>query len=106
MIYHIQGHYLRVIDVGVGVHRTLFKSVSSTLPTSALFAVLVVLSSSRRAAGVRFSAASDFRGVHDGGSMSPFRPDGVAIPGVRPSCPKPKSPALARRLFDALFDSL
>lgn len=78
-------HYLRDIELGVGVHRTLFKSVSSVLCTFAVAAPIVVLSNNRRAAGVRFPAASDFRGVHEGGAMSPFRVDGVAIPGVRPN---------------------
>ena len=66
----------------------------------------MVLSNNRRAAGVRFPAASDFRGVHEGGAISPFRPEGEAIPGVRPICPRPKSPALARKLFEALLDNL
>lgn len=66
----------------------------------------MVLSNNRRAAGVRFPAASDFRGVQEGGAISPFRDEGVPIPGVRPNCPRPKSPALARKLFEALFDNL
>jgi len=54
-----------------------------------------VLSNNRRAAGVKF--ASVRRGVHVGGAILPFFP--VAVRGVNIS-------AFARRLFDALLDSL
>ncbi len=65
---------------------------------------MVVRSNSRFAAGVRLPAASDLRGVHDGGSIVPFLLTGVreGPPGVRL---RPSSPALARRLLEASFDS-
>lgn len=117
-------HRPRVSGLGVGVHRTLFKSFSfplTLLPShpvlrsmaSALLTAavpIVLLSSSRLAAGVRLPAASDRRGVHEGGAIFPFLPPlgpGVlCIPGVRPIWPRPIKPALVRKLFDALFESL
>lgn len=74
--------YLRVTGLGVGVHRTRFKSLSlifsqaAALPiASALLEAavpIVVRSSSLLAAGVNAPDASERRGVHDGGAMSPF----------------------------------
>ena len=70
-------------------------------------APIAVRSKSRLAAGVKLPAASARRGVHEGGSISPLFPvRALAVldwpmPGVRPN-----RPALARRLFDALFESL
>lgn len=106
---------------GVGVHRTRLRSfpfpfkllshpaersIASALFTAAV--PIVLRSSSLRAAGVRLPAASERRGVHDGGAILPFFTalllPGVLdmpIPGVRPS-----NPALVRRLFDALLESL
>lgn len=64
-------------------------------------------SSNLRAAGVK--APSARRGVHDGGGIEPFlaefprlvlTDDGVRIPG------RPRSSALARRFFEAVFDNL
>jgi hypothetical protein len=73
--------YLRV-TLGLGVHRTRFKSLSllfsqpAALPiASALLDAavpIVVRSSSLLAAGVSEPGASARRGVHDGGGMSPF----------------------------------
>ena len=99
----------------MGVQRTRFKSfcfpshpailsIASALREAA---VPIVRSSSRRAAGVKFPAASERRGVQLGGAIDPFFDalPGVrdSMPGVRP--PSPKSPALTRKLFDALLDS-
>jgi hypothetical protein len=88
------------------------RSIASALFIAAVPSVL--RSSNRRAAGVRLPAASERRGVHEGGGILPFPlvplipPPGVLamIPGVRPSCPSPSSPALARKLFEALWESL
>jgi hypothetical protein len=70
-------------------------------------APIVVRTSSRRAAGVKFPAASERFGVQLGGAIDPFFDALVGVremmPGVRP--PSPNSPALTRKLFDALFDS-
>jgi len=105
-----------VVAFGVGVHRTRFKSCSfhpaALSMASALRAAAVPIAvrlSKRRAAGVKFPAASEGRGVQLGGPIAPFF---AVLPlkgvrdtlGVRP--PRPKSPALTRRLFDALLDSL
>ena len=116
-----------VVGLGAGVHRMRFKSFSFTAEppshpavrsiTSALLIAAVpkvLRSSNRRAAGVRLPAASERRGVHEGGGIPPFALvpliplPGVLgmMPGVRPSCPSPSSPALARKLFDALLESL
>lgn len=111
---------------GVGVHLALLKSFSLFFPlpshpeirsiASALLLWATVpiadLSSSLRAAGVRFPAASDLLGVfgvNEGGAIDPPRlAEGFLVkPGVRATGPpRPSSPALARRLFAALFDSL
>jgi hypothetical protein len=82
------------------------RSIASALLVAAVPRAL--RSSNRRAAGVRLPAASERRGVHEGGAILPFVPlMGVlaVIPGVRPRCPRPSSPALARKLFDALLES-
>lgn len=108
--------------LGVGVHRTRLRSFSfpATLPShladrsiaSALrvaAALSAVRSSSLLAAGVRLPAASERRGVHDGGAMFPFFPAGVLsalMPYDLPACPKPSNSALVRRLFEALLESL
>jgi len=68
-------------------------------------APIVLRSKSLLAAGVKFPAASDRRGVHEGGGILPFLV-GTEIPGGRPCCPKPNKPAFARKLLDALFDNL
>jgi hypothetical protein len=82
ILYTPKRFYLRVTGLGVGVHRTRFKSLSlffsqpAALPiTSALFDAavpIVVRSSSLLAAGVSEPGASTRRGVHDGGGMSPL----------------------------------
>jgi hypothetical protein len=74
--------YLRVTGLGVGVHRTRFKSLSLFLSQPAALPIasalldaavpMVDLSSSLLAAGVSEPDASARRGVHDGGGMSPF----------------------------------
>lgn len=99
---------------GVGVHRILFISLSfgcDVAQPDALSiasarldarAPIVVLSNNRLAAGVRFPAASDRLGVHDGGGIDPFRP-GI---GVRPGVRTPNSVAFARKLLEALLESL
>ena len=112
----------RVTGLGVGVQRTLCKSCSLAFeplpshPDDLLIASarreaavpIVVLSSSRRAAGV--SAPSAFLGVHDGGGMEPFRIEPATLPrtldGVRRPGTPPNSSAFARKLFAAVFDSL
>jgi hypothetical protein len=100
----MQLFYLRV-TLGVGVHRTRFKSLSllfsqpAALPiASALLdaAVPIVRSSSLFAAGVSAPDASARRGVHDGGGMSPF---------LR-TWPAPSRFAFARKLFEAEDESL
>jgi hypothetical protein len=98
--------HLRVTGLGVGVHRTRFKSLSllfsqpAALPiASALLDAAVpmaVLSSSLLPAGVNEPDASARRGVHDGGGMSPFL---RAWAG-------PSKLAFARRLFEAEDESL
>lgn len=107
------------VAVGVGVHRTLFKSCSlafvcpsqpAILPiASALLAaavLMVVRSSNLLAAGVRLPSAR--LGVHVGGGMDPclveFNKALLTVDGVR-SPPVPKSSALARKVFEALADS-
>lgn len=72
---------------------------------------IVLLFKSLLAAGVKLPTASDLLGVHDGGAILPgFGPpteSGVReIPDVRPDGPSPSNPALARRLLEALCDSL
>jgi hypothetical protein len=115
----------RMVGLGAGVHRMRFRSFTFVSPShpavrsiaSALLIAAVprvLRSNNRRAAGVRLPAASERRGVHEGGGIPSFLlvplvpPPGVLamIPGVRPSCPSPSSPALARKLFDALLESL
>ena len=75
---------------GVGVHRTRSRSLSLPLVShpdvraidSARLAAavpMVLRSKSRRAAGVKLPAASDRRGVQDGGAIPPFLP----VRGVR-----------------------
>jgi hypothetical protein len=119
-------HYAprRVVGLGAGVHRMRFRSFSlafvppshpavRSMASALLIAAVpkVLRSSNRRAAGVRLPAASERRGVHEGGAILVFVPlipalgVLVVIPGVRPRCPSPRSPALARKLFDALLDS-
>lgn len=111
-----------LLTAGLGVHRTLFKSLAfapapflshpAARPiASALLAPatvpLVDLSSSLLAAGVNAPAASDFLGVgvQFGGGMLPL--DGVRKPSSDDvPCPPLMSAALARRLFEAVFDSL
>jgi len=105
--------------VGVGVHRTRLRSLSTVLPVpqpdirpiaSALLAAAVpkvVLSNNLFAAGVRLPGASALRGVQLGGPIDP----GFEEPpraGVRPNIgvELPRRPAFARRLFDALADNL
>jgi len=114
----IQIYPLLWTDVGVGVHRTRSRSFSFPLLdsqpavrsiASALLAAavpMVVRSSRRRAAGVRFPLASARRGVHEGGGMLPFFPSkavlilrGVPLDGFINS-------AFARKLFDAFSESL
>lgn len=116
-------HPLLVTGLGVGVHRTRFKSCSLAfeLPPSHPEALLIASarreaavpiverSSSLLAAGV--SAPSALRGVHDGGGMEPFLADPATIllrtlDGVRRPGIPPRSSAFARRLFDAVFESL
>ena len=63
---------------------------------------MVLRSKSRRAAGVKLPAASDRRGVQDGGAILPLLP----VRGVRFAWPEPSISALARRLFAALLDNL
>lgn len=116
----------QAVGLSAGVHRTRFKSFSlgfappshlavRSIASALLMAAVprVLRSSNRRAAGVKLPGASERRGVHEGGGILPFPrvpfvpPPGVAmIPGVRPSCPSPSNPALARKLFDALLESL
>jgi len=75
---------------GVGVHRTRSRSLSFPLVShpdvrvidSARLAAavpMVLRSKSRRAAGVKLPAASDRRGVQDGGAIFPLLP----VRGVR-----------------------
>lgn len=74
--------YLRVTGLGVGVHRTRFRSLSLLFSQPAVLPIasalldaavpIVVRSSSLLAAGVSEPDASARRGVHDGGGMSPF----------------------------------
>jgi len=113
---------LLVTGLGVGVHRTRFKSCSLAFellpshPDALLIASarreaavpIVDRSRSLRAAGV--SAPSALLGVHDGGGIEPFliEPemllrtlDGVRRPGITP-----RSSAFARRLLAAVFESL
>jgi len=111
-------HPLLVIGLGVGVQRTRLRSFSLAsveLPShrdilsiaSALLAAAVpiaVLSSSLFPAGVSAPTASALLGVHVGGGIAPFVT--LLFPGVRDIPGKPRSPALARRLFEALFESL
>jgi hypothetical protein len=71
-----------VTALGVGVHRTRFKSLSFLLSQPAALPIasalldaavpIAVRSSSLLAAGVSDPGASARRGVHDGGGMSPF----------------------------------
>ena len=80
----MRSFYLRVTGLGVGVHRTRFKSLSFSLSFSQPAALpiasalleaavpMVVRSSSLLAAGVSAPDASARRGVHDGGGISPF----------------------------------
>ena len=116
-LYYAQ--FLLVTGLGVGVHRTLFKSCSlaftpshpACLPiASARLAAavpIVVRSNNRLAAGVRFPSA--LRGVHDGGAIAPFFVDpptsdrtleGVLDPGTLLNIS-----AFVLRLFAALFES-
>ena len=85
-------------------HPAIFSIASARLEAAVPMAVR---SNSLRAAGVSAPAASALRGVNEGGGIDPFlvvvRPRvllGVCIPGM------PSSPAFARRLFAALFESL
>lgn len=80
------------------------RSIASALRLAAV--PKVVLSSSRRAAGVKLPAASDRFGVIVGGAMVPFFPSAgilteraVRMDGLNIS-------ALARKLFDAELASL
>ena len=98
--------YLRATGLGVGVHRTRFRSLSLFLSQPAALPIasalldaavpMVDLSSSLFAAGVSEPDASARRGVHDGGGMSPFL---RAWAG-------PSKLAFARRLFAAEDESL
>jgi hypothetical protein len=73
---------LCVTGLGVGVHRTRFKSLSLLFSQPAALPIasplldaavpIVVRSSSLLAAGISEPDASARRGVHDGGGMSPF----------------------------------
>lgn len=103
IIYHLPN------ELGVGVHLTRLRSVSLLPPchrarrsaSSTLLAAsapIVVRSSSRFAAGVKLPNVSDFLGVQVGGPIDPLR---IFLLGVNPN-----NSALARRLFDALFESL
>jgi len=75
-------NYLRVTGLGVGVHRTRFKSLSLLFSQPAVLPIAsalldaavprVVRSSNLLAAGVSAPDASARRGVQDGGGMSPF----------------------------------
>ena len=117
-----------LLTAGLGVHRTLFKSLlfaaaaEALLPSqpacrpiaSALLAPatvpLVVRSSNRLAAGVSAPAASDFLGVgvQFGGAMLVEVEVGVRKPKPEEEeVPEPlMSIALARRLFEAVLESL
>jgi hypothetical protein len=106
-----------MVGLGVGVHLTRSRPFSLPVPLPPNFAApvplraIVVRFNKDFAAGVKFPAASAFRGMHVGGCidrlLSPW-PSGVARPtrGVLPSDLMPNSPALARKLFDALLDNL
>ena len=91
--------------LGVGVHRTRFRSLSffsqpAVFPiASALLDAavpIVVRSSNLFAAGVNDPDASARRGVQEGGAMSPF----LRV------LPAPSRLAFARRLFEAEDESL
>jgi len=99
---------------GVGVHRTLLRSFSFVDEPPCQFDVFsiasdlfeaIVLFNSLFAAGVRFPVASALFGVHVGGPMSPLvrSRDVRGNPGV---LPPPNRIAFARRLFEALAESL
>ena len=100
---------------GVGVHRTWLRSFSLPPPQPDILPIAsarrdaavpsVVLSSNRFAAGVRLPGASALRGVQLGGAIEPLA--GARV-GVRPSIGVEllNRPALARRLFAALTESL
>jgi len=102
----MQLFYLRVTPLGVGVHRTRFKSLSLLFSQAAALPIasalldaavpIVVRSSSLLAAGVSAPDASARRGVHDGGGMSPFLRAWLA----------PSKLAFARKLFAAEDESL
>lgn len=108
--------------LGVGVHRTLFKSCSLAfdplrsqpdvlfIASARLDAAvpIVVLSNNLLAAGV--NVPSVLRGVQDGGGIEPFLAGPLTLlrtlEGVRrPGTPLNNS-AFARRLFAAEFDNL
>ena len=113
---------LRVTGLGVGVHLTLFKSLSFPVvfvpshPAVCCIACarltaavpIAVRSNNRLAAGVKLPAASALLGVQDGGGIDPFLA-GVAMLfkffGVRAVGP-PSNIAFARRLLAALAESL
>lgn len=108
--------------LGVGVHRTLFRSFSFALGpthpdarpiTSALLDAAVpiaVRSSSLLAAGVRPPTASAFLGVQDGGGIDPLfpvpDPDPRSEPGVLTIPGTFNNSAFALRLFAAFAESL
>ena len=114
----LHGPYPRLVTgLGVGVHRTRFRSFSfAVVPshpalrpiTSARLAAAVPSverSSSLFAAGVSAPAASARLGVHEGGPMSPFFPPPGAASDARARA-EPMRFALVRSDRDAAEESL
>ena len=111
--------HLRVTGDGVGVHRTLSTPLSlprapksqpalCSMASARLLAAVpsVVLWSSLRAAGVKFPAASERRGVILGGAIVPFFPESGVFANRSPRIAGLNISLLARRLRDALSESL
>jgi len=111
--------HLRVTGDGVGVHRTLSTPLSLPLAPKSQPALCsmasarrlaavprVVRCNNRRAAGVKFPAASARRGVMFGGAIVPFLPESGVFANRGPRVAGPNISLLARRLRDALSESL